>query len=114
MRTEADAVLFALGMRSFGIESTVIVRGRFFAFSACHAVLTAATLIAVLSCAYGLLLPVMQPLLTGNAIGMYRWTFVAAILSAAVWLGVLLMRHAELLSDGLRQGVERIKRFVIG
>ena len=83
-------------------------------FRACHSVVTAAALIVVLSSAYGVLWPVMRPLLTGSAIAVYRWVFIAAILSAAVWLGVLLMRHAELLSDGLRQCVERVKRSIIG
>ena len=66
--------------------------------------------IFVLSCAYVVLWPVMRPLMTSNSIAVYRWAFVAAIMAAAVWLGVLLLRHAELLGDGLRQAVARLKR----
>jgi hypothetical protein len=79
-------------------------------YSACHPLVTASAIIFVLSCAYVVLWPVMRPLMTSNSIAVYRWAFVAAIMAAAVWLGVLLLRHAELLGDGLRQAVARLKR----
>ena len=78
-------------------------------FSACHSLVTASAIIFVLSCAYVVLWPVMRPLMSGNSIAVYRWAFVMAILTAAVWLGVLLLRHAELLGDGLRQAVAWFK-----
>lgn len=81
--------------------------------SASHALVTASTLIVVLCCAYVILRPVMRPLMTGNTVAVYRWAFVAAIMAAAVWIGVLLLRHAELLSDAVRQAVVRVKRAIM-
>lgn len=78
----------------------------------CHRLVTAMALVIVLSCAYGALLPVLRPFMNGTFLALYKWVFVGAIMVAAGWLAVMLLRHADLLSELVRQFAARARRAI--
>jgi len=77
-----------------------------------HRLVTAMAIVVVLSCAYGVLLPVLRPFMNGALLALYQWLFVGGIMVAAVWLAVMLLRHAELLSDSVRQLAAHVRRAI--
>jgi serine/threonine protein kinase len=76
----------------------------------CHRLVTATALVVVLSCAYGTLLPVLRPFMNGTFLALYKWVFVGTITAATVWLALMLLRDAELLSDLVRQLAAHARR----